>query len=192
MSLLPVLFQWPLVLLPVHILFLELIIDPSCSTIFEAEKEEPDLMRRRPRDRREPLFSRRRIGFSVLQGIVVLAIVLGVFGLFYARGGGEAEGRAMCYTTLIIANLGLILSNRSRTLGLWTTLRIPNAAMWWVLGGATVFLTLVLTVPPLRDIFRFAPLHPLDLFLCLAAAACGIGGLEFIKYWNRQPTGPTQ
>jgi hypothetical protein len=67
MSLLPALFQWPLVLLPVHILFLELIIDPACSTIFEAEKAEPNLMRRRPRDQRQPLFSRRSIGFSDLQ-----------------------------------------------------------------------------------------------------------------------------
>jgi Ca2+-transporting ATPase len=94
MSLLPVLFQWPLVLLPVHILFLELIIDPACSTIFEAEKPEPDLMRRRPRDQREPLFSRRSIGFSVMQGLVALAVVLAVFGLFYSQGGGEKEARA--------------------------------------------------------------------------------------------------
>ena len=192
MSLLPVLFQWPLVLLPVHILFLELIIDPACSTIFEAEKEEPDLMRRRPRDRREPLFSRRSIGFSVLQGVVVLVMVLAVFGYFYSRGGGEPEGRAMCYTTLILANLGLILSNRSRILGFWSTLRIPNTAMWWVLGGATVFLSLVLAVPALRDIFRFAPLHPLDLALCLAAAAGSIACLELIKYWNRRTAKPAQ
>lgn len=186
MSLLPVLFQWPLVLLPVHILFLELIIDPACSTIFEAEKEEPDLMQRRPRDQREPLFSRRSIGFSVMQGLVVLAIVLAVFGLFYYRGGGEKEARAMCYTTLMIANVGLILSNRSRIQNLLSTLRIPNGAMWWVLGGATVFLSLVLTVPALRDIFRFAPLHPLDIAICLAAGTSSIVGFELIKFWNRR------
>jgi Ca2+-transporting ATPase len=191
MSLLPVLFQWPLVLLPVHILFLELIIDPACSTIFEAEKEEADLMRRRPRDQREPLFSRRSIGFSVMQGMVVLAIVLAVFGFFYSRGGGEMEARAMCYTTLIIANLGLILSNRSRIQSLLSTLRIPNRAMWWVLGGATLFLSLVLTVPALRDIFRFAPLHPRDIAVCLAAGVGSIAGFELIKYWYRRPIKPT-
>ena len=186
MSLLPVLLQWPLVLLPVHILFLELIIDPACSTIFEAEKEEPDLMRRRPRDQREPLFSRRAIGFSVLQGLVVLAIVLAVFGLSYHRGGGETEARALCYTTLILANLGLILSNRSRLQSFWTSLQTPNGAMWWVLGGASVFLSLVLSVPALRAVFRFAPLHPLDLALCLAAGLASLGSFELIKAWQRR------
>ena len=190
MSLLPVLFQWPLVLLPVHILFLELIIDPACSTIFEAEKEEPDLMRRRPRNQREPLFSPRSIGFSVMQGLVVLTIVLAVFGLFYSRGGGEKEARAMCYTTLIIANVGLILSNRSRIQSFLSTLRIPNGAMWWVLGGATVFLSLVLTVPALRDIFRFAPLHPLDIAICLTAGTSSIVGFELIKFVHRRQSKP--
>jgi Ca2+-transporting ATPase len=182
MSLLPVLLQWPMVLLPVHILFLELIIDPACSTIFEAEKEEPDLMRRRPRDRREPLFSRRSIGFSVMQGMVLLAIVLGVFGLYYVRGSGEKEARAMCYTTLIVANLGLILSNRSRIQSLLGTLRIPNGAMWWVIGGASLFLSLVLAVPGLRGIFQFATLHPLDIVICLAAGAVSVASFEALKY----------
>ena len=190
MSLLPVLFQWPLVLLPVHILFLELIIDPACSTIFEAEKEEPDLMRRRPRDQREPLFSRRSIGFSVMQGMVVLAIVLAVFGFFYSRGGGEMEARAMCYTTLIIANLGLILSNRSRIQSFLSTLRIPNGALWWVLGSATLFLSLVLTVPALQGVFRFAPLHLWDIVICLAAGMGSIVGFELIKYCYRRQTKP--
>ena len=186
MSLIPVLLQWPLVLLPVHILFLELIIDPACSTIFEAEKEEPDLMGRRPRDQREPLFSRHNIWLSVFQGLVVLGVVLGVFGWVYASGRGEQEARAMCYTTLIIANLGLILSNRSRIQSILGSLRIPNQAMWWVLGGATLFLSLVLSIPALRSIFKFAPLHPLDLALCLAAGLGSVASFELIKCWRRR------
>jgi Ca2+-transporting ATPase len=182
MSLLPVLFQWPMVLLPVHILFLELIIDPACSTIFEAEKEEPGLMQRHPRNQREPLFSRRSIGFSVIQGMIMLAIVLAVFGIFYSQGGGEKEARAMCYTTLIIGNLGLILSNRSRIQSIFTTLRIPNGAMWWVLGGATLFLSLVLSLPALRGIFLFAPLHPQDIAICLAAGLGCVASFELLKY----------
>ena len=191
MSLLPVLFQWPLVLLPVHILFLELIIDPACSTIFEAEKEEPNLMRRRPRDPREPLFSRRSVLFSVFQGVAVLAVVLAVFGITYYRGGGESEARAMSYTTLIIANVGLILTNRSRTQTILAILRTPNTAMWWVLGGASLFLSLVLTVPALRGIFRFAMLHPLDIAICLLAGASSVLGFELVKLWNRRPKTPT-
>jgi Ca2+-transporting ATPase len=181
MSLLPVLFHWPLVLLPVHILFLELIIDPACSTIFEAEAEEDDVMRRRPRKSDAPLFSRSNVLRSVLQGVVVLAVVVLVFGIAWCRGQGENEARALSFTTLIVANLGLILTNRSRTRTILATLRMPNAALWWVLGGATLFLTLVLSVPFLRELFRFATLHPLDIALCLGAGVLSIAGFELLK-----------
>lgn len=185
MSLLPVLLGWPLVLLPVHILFLELIIDPACSTIFEAEKEEADIMRRPPRDPREPLFNARSVLSSILQGLCVLLIVVGVFACAWYLDRGEPEARALAYTTLIIANLGLILTNRSRTRTILATLRTPNRALWWVLGGATLFLTLVLCVPALQKIFRFAPLHLPDIAICLIAGVLGIIGFEAGK-WYRQ------
>ena len=181
MSLIPVLCKWPLVLMPVHILFLELIIDPACSTIFEAEPEEANVMLRKPRDPNEPLFSRKRVLRSVLQGLAVLAVVSTVFAIALYRGQGEADARALCYTTLIIANLGLILTNRSSTRTIVETLRTPNAALWWVLGGATVFLTLILSVPALRDIFRFSVLHPLDIAICLGAGVLSILGFELMK-----------
>ena len=181
LSLIPVLLKWPLVLLPVHILFLELIIDPACSTIFEAEPAEADIMQRKPRNPNEPLFNRRSVRRSVLEGLAVLAVVLAVFAVALYRGQGEAEARALCYTTLIIANLGLILTNRSRTRTILATLRTPNAALWWVLGGATVFLSLVLSVPGLRSLFRFSVLHPNDIALCLGAGVLSILGFELLK-----------
>jgi Ca2+-transporting ATPase len=181
LSLIPVLFKWPLVLMPVHILFLELIIDPACSTIFEAERAETDVMHRKPRDPNEPLFSRKRVLESVLQGVAVLAVVLTVFGIAWFRGQNEGEARALSYTTLIIANLGLILTNRSRTRTILATLRTPNAALWWVLGGATVFLSLVLSIPFLRSLFRFSVLHPLDIAICLGAGVLSILGFELFK-----------
>ncbi len=187
MSLIPVLFNWPLVLMPVHILFLELIIDPACSTIFEAEREEADVMTRPPRDRNEPLFSRRHIFYSVLQGLVVLAVVLAVFGAARFRGLSEEEARAQSYTTLIIANLGLILTNRSRTRTILATIRTPNTALWWVLGGATVFLALVLAVPFLRQVFRFGALSPLDVAICFGAGVFSILGFELVKFRPRRP-----
>jgi Ca2+-transporting ATPase len=181
MSLIPVLFKWPLVLLPVHILFLELIIDPACSTIFEAEREEANVMRRPPRNPNEPLFSRRTIGLSMLQGLGVLGIVLAIYAIALSRGQGENEARALAYTTLVIANLGLIMTNRSWTRTIVETLRVPNAALWWVVGGATGFLVLVLYVPFLRDLFKFAYLHPGDLLLCLASGAISILWFEALK-----------
>ncbi len=181
MSLIPVLFQWPLVLMPVHILFLELIIDPACSTVFEGEPEEGDVMTRRPRDRKEPLFSRRHVFHSVLQGLLVLAVVLAIFGVAHFRGLGEAEARAQSFTTLIVANLGLILTNRSRTRTILGTLRTPNLALWWVLGGAAIFLSLALTVPSLQHVFRFAALSGLDMALCVGAGLFTIAGSELVK-----------
>ncbi len=189
MSLIPVMLKWPLVLMPVHILFLELIIDPACSTVFEAEPEEANIMRRRPRDPAEPLFSRRRIISSVLQGMSVLAVVFTVFGVVLYRGQGETEARAMCFTTLIIANLALILSNRSQTQSIIASLRTPNTAVWWVVGTAAVFLALILALPFPRELFRFAPLHLTDVAICLAGGIISVLGFEFWKLRRRSSKG---
>jgi len=184
MSLIPVLLDWPLVLLPVHIVFLELIIDPSCSVIFEAEREETDVMNRPPRDPGERLFGMRTILLSVLQGAIVLLVALAVFGGAMYSGRGEAEARALSFTTLIAANLGLILTNRSRSRTILEILRSPNSAQWWVLGGATIFMGLVLTVPFLRDLFRFDRLHPDDVLFCLAAGATSVLWFEGVKLFR--------
>jgi Ca2+-transporting ATPase len=155
LSLLPVVFGWPLILLPVHIVFLELIIDPACSIIFEAENEEKDIMQRRPRDPKEPLFGIRSIGLSILQGVSVLVIVITVFAISLHRGQGELDARTLTMTTLIIANLGLILANRSWSRTILSTLRSPNPALWWISGGTFVFLGLILYVPFLQQLFHF-------------------------------------
>jgi Ca2+-transporting ATPase len=180
-SLIPVLLKWPLVLMPVHIMFLELIIDPACSTVFEAEPEEENVMDLPPRSPNEPLFSKRMVGMSLLQGINVLVLVLAVFSIAYHRGLGETEARAMTFTTLIIANLGLILTNRSWSRTILAMLKKPNAASWWVLAGAFLFLGLVLYIPFLRGLFRFALLHPLDLAICLLVGSSSILWFEVFK-----------
>jgi Ca2+-transporting ATPase len=189
MTLLPVLFKWPLVLLPVHIVFLELIIDPACSIVFEAEPEEADVMDRPPRNPREPLFGRRTITLSLAQGMMVLAIVLGVFSFAMYRGQGEIEARALTFTTLIVANLGLILTNRSWSRTILATLRSPNRALRWVLGGALVLLGLVLYIPFLRQVFHFAILHPNDLLICLFAGVFSILWFEGLKILQHRKKG---
>ena len=184
MSLIPVLLNWPLVLLPVHIVFLELIIDPACSVVFEAESEEANVMKRPPRSSTEPLFSRRTLAVSLLQGVSVLLIVLAVFSISLYRGQGELEARALTFTTLIIANLGLIMTNRSWSRTILRTLHSPNKALWWVLGGAAIFLGLVLYVPFLRNLFRFSTLHLIDLSICLAAGLVSIMWFEALKIFS--------
>ena len=182
LSLIPVLFGWPLILLPVHIVFMELIIDPTCSIVFEAEPEEPDTMQRPPRDPKEPLFTARSLGLSLLQGGSVLLIVLIVFWIAMFRGQGELDARALTYTTLIIANLGLILTNLSWSRTILETLKRPNQALWWVLGGVLTSVGVVLYVPLLRQLFRFSVLHPIDLVICLGAGIVSILWFEAFKF----------
>jgi Ca2+-transporting ATPase len=181
LALIPVLAGWPLVLMPVHIVFLELIIDPACSIAFEAEPAEPGLMRRPPRDASEPLLSRRRIVLSVLQGASVLLVVFLVFATARYRGETDQTARTLAFTILVIGNLMLILTNRSWTRPVIATLRTPNPAIWWVVGGAFSVLGLVINVPFLQSLFRFSVLHSVDVAICLAG---GVASLLWFEGWK--------
>jgi P-type Ca2+ transporter type 2C len=180
-ALLPLLFGWPLVLLPVHIVFLELIIDPASSVVFEAEPENPQVMKRPPRNPREPMFGKRALLVGIVQGIGVLATVLAVFLLAQYQRLDEPTTRALTFTTLVIANLGLILANRSHSRLILATLRARNAALWWIVGGTLLLLGLVLYVPGVRTLFDFSLLSPLELALCLAAGIISLLWFEVLK-----------
>jgi Ca2+-transporting ATPase len=181
LSLLPVLLGWPLALLPVHILFLELIIDPACTLIFEMEADEADLMQRRPRRLSDPLFGRSMVLTGLVQGLGVLALVTAVYAGILGRGLGEGEARMLAFVTLVIGNLGMIFANRSRTRYILQSLGVPNPAMWWVSGLALAVIALVLAVPLLRDLFSFAPLHAWELLLVLPAGLASILISESVK-----------
>jgi len=181
LSLIPVLLRWPLILAPVHIAFLELIIDPACSIVFEAEPEEADIMRRPPRDIGEKLFDRRMVFFSLLQGAGVLLILLVVFAVALYRGQGEADARTLAFTTLVVANLSLIQTNRSWLPSFASVTRSRNAAVAWVATGAVMLLILVLSVPALRSLFEFSVLHPIDIALCIGAGLSSVAWFEMLK-----------
>ncbi|MDC0720844.1 cation-translocating P-type ATPase [Nannocystis bainbridge] len=180
LTLIPIFLGWPLVLLPIHIAFLHLVIDPACSVVFEAEPEEADVMLRPPRDPRAPLFDRRSIALSLVQGALVMLVVVAVYGLALSRGRGEADARGLTFTTFMVANLGLIFTNRTWS-RVRTAIRGRNAALWWVTGGAVVFLALVLYVPGLRELFRFAPLRPRDILFCIGAGVLSVSWFEAFK-----------
>jgi P-type Ca2+ transporter type 2C len=184
MSLIPVLFKLPLVLLPIHVAFLHLIIDPACSIVLEAEPAETTVMQRPPRNPQEPLFGRKTVGLALLQGMGILAIVLTIFIIALTRGQGELDARALTFTTLILANLGLILSEGSTTRLNLKILRSPNPALWWVLGGGVFFLAIVLYVPIVRQLFSFSFLHPIDLAICLLGGAIGLLWFELLKVFK--------
>lgn len=183
-SLIPILLRWDLqnlILLPVHIVFLELIIDPSCSVAFEAEPEEADIMNRPPRNRKEPLLNKRTLGFSVFQGASVLAVVLAIFWIAYTNGHNDNDARALAFTTLIFANVGLILTNRSRSRSIIGSLRSKNTALWCIIFGILVFQGIVLYMPPLQSLFLFSVLHPNDILMCIGAGVILIVWFELLK-----------
>ena len=186
LSLCAVLFRWPLILEPVHVAFLELIIDPACSVVFEAEEEEADVMRRPPRSSTEHLFNKRMVILSLLQGSGLLVILLAIFAIALHRGQGEADARTLTFTALVMGNLALIATNRSWSRNILAILRTPNPAMWWIAGGALVFLALVLYVPFLKALFHFSTLHPNDIALCVGAGLVSLTWFETLKAVQRR------
>jgi Ca2+-transporting ATPase len=182
MAFAPLLFGWPVVFFPVHIVFFEFVIDPACSVAFEADPVDDDVMRRPPRAPDEHLFDFGTVALALLQGAAMLAMVAAVYGWVLARGMGEAEARTMAFTTIVLGNLGLILANRSHQRTIFETLVTPNPALWWVIAAALGGLALSLFVPYFQVLFRFAPLGVMDLALCALAALAGLAWFEVYKF----------
>jgi Ca2+-transporting ATPase len=181
MTLIPVALKWPLILLPVHIAFLHLIIDPAGSVVFESEREENAIMSRPPRKSTEPLFSRSLWITCLLQGGIVLVVVMTLYAVALYRGRPVDEARAITFTALIVANLGLIFANRSWTRAGWGKGLFRNASLWWVTLGAALFLALVLAIPALRTLFHFSKLNSRDLFVCVLAGTASVAWPEIFK-----------
>ena len=182
LSLIPVLFaDLPLILWPVHIVFLELIIDPACSMIFEAEKEEKNIMSRPPKDIKEPFFGARKILFSCTQGIGILIISLLIYFVGLKMGYSEKSVRTLTFVTLIVSNIAVIISNRSWTTGFFKILITPNKAVKWIIGGAIGFLILTLNASFLLNLFQFEKIGYLELLVCIVAGFSSIIWFEIYK-----------
>ena len=158
LALTPLLLGLPLVLSPIHIAFLEMIIDPACSLVFEAEPEEEDVMRRPPRDPREPLLRPRRVLWAVAQGTVSF-LLLAALLVIGARIGVAAERlRAIVFVSLVVANLSLILVNRSFGATLRGAVARPNRSLWVLFGAVIVLLAVAVGWKPAAGLFHFATL----------------------------------
>jgi P-type Ca2+ transporter type 2C len=182
LSLIPVLFaDLPLILWPVHIVFLELIIDPACSMIFEAEKEEKNVMSRAPKNINEPFFSAGKIFFSCMQGVGILVICLLVYFIGLKTGYTEKSVRTLTFVTLIASNIAVILSNRSWTSGIFKILLTRNKAVTWIVSSAVIFLILILNVPFLLNLFQFEKIGYVEFLLCTLAGFSSILWFEIYK-----------
>ncbi len=175
LALVPLLFGLPLLFWPLHIAVLELIIDPVCSVVFEAEPEEEGIMRRPPRDPTRHLFGASEITWALIQGLLVLGLVSALFMLALRQGLPETDARALTFMTLIAADLGLVLVNRAHSPRLRAGFARRNPALWWVVLATAALLTLAQIVPAVRVLFHFGALHGRD-----AAIALGLGFLTLL------------
>ena len=181
LALLPLLLGLPLVLGPIHIALLEMIIDPACSMVFEAEPEERGVMARPPRDPASPLLMRRRILWAALQGCIALALLGAVYVGLERRGMAEESLRATVFVSLVLVNLGLILVNRSFASAVGDLGRRPNQTLWWLLGSVLALLGISVFWAPTRALLHFGPLGATDLAVCAAVGAASFMVLEALK-----------
>lgn len=135
LMLVPIMMKWPLILLPIHVAFLHPIIDPACSIVLEAEQDESTAMQHPPRAPNEPLFGRRTLAISILQGVGVLGVVLAVFAGAHRSGRAAEEARGLTFVTLVLANLALIFTNRSWGTTILGSLRYSKTLHF---GGSSV------------------------------------------------------
>jgi len=181
LALLPLVFGLPILFGPMHIAFLEMVIDPVCTLVFEAETDEDDVMARPPRAPNQPLFSGPLISWSLVQGTFAFAVVAAIFVVAFRRGMPENEVRALAFFSLVVTIISLIFVNRSFSASLITALRRPNSALALVLLAVTTMLSLTLLWPLATGLFRFGPLHLDDLIVTLGAGALVFVLLEFMK-----------
>ncbi len=192
LALLPLLLGLPLILTPIHIAFLEMVIDPACSIVFEAEQEEDDVMQRPPRDSTSPLLLPKRILWAVLQGLIVFAILAAILIGATRLAMPEPDLRALVFTSLILINIGLILVNRSFKSSLIRAFMRPNRSLWVLIGSIGALLATALFWSPAQSLFHFGTLHGNDLALCVGAGFLSLFVLEMIKsqWFRREKTLP--
>ncbi|MEO5796125.1 MAG: cation-translocating P-type ATPase, partial [Rhodoferax sp.] len=185
LSILPVVFGWPMLLMPVHILFLQLIIDPACSVVFEAEPLEADAMKVPPRPHDARLFDMTVLVRGLWQGMGLLALLLAVYTT--ARGFSKSDdmARAMTFFVLVLSNLALIFSNR-----FWNQSALrgggSNQAFMWIAAATVTLLAGILGIPALSRLFAFVTPSPMMPMFGVGAAILSLLWFEAVKWGLRQ------
>lgn len=171
LSLLPVLFGWPIVLMPIHIVFLEFIIDPSCTLIFEGETEDADTMRRPPRALHSPIFSKEVFIQSLVEGVIMSAVVIAGHWWMLSEGWADDKARAISFLMVVLMNLFLIVAISGRRVMHEVLMEGKLTAMVAVGAVAGASLIVIYTVPMVRNLFKLAPIAPVEIVYVLIVAA---------------------
>lgn len=181
---------YPNIFSPVHIIFLELIMGPTCSIIYENEPMEMNTMSLKPRPFATTFFNWKELATSILQGLLITAGTLGAYQYAVYQGYSEPTTRTMVFTTLLSANILLTLINRSFYYSILTTLRYKNNLVWLIIGITLAIAVALIYVPALSTFFKFAFLTPAQ-----AGTSIGIGAISVIWYeavkWRKRRAGRT-
>jgi Ca2+-transporting ATPase len=174
--------NWPLILLPGLVAFHEVIIDPACSVVFEEESPDPKIMEEQPRKPDSRLFSRREIWLAATQGFSTFLALLSLFLYLNASGRSEQEVRSMIFGALMISNIFLILTNRSRSLTILQTFKNRNnRAVPWILALALGILFSLILIPPLRTLFDLGAIAFTDWLVMFIVSVPGVLWYEIFK-----------
>ncbi len=189
-ALLPLLTGLPIVFGPVHIAFLEMVIDPVCSIVFEAESEEADVMRRPPRRPDGRILSASVIAWSLLQGLLAFVLVAAVYLGAARAGASDEEVRTVTFVALVLANIAQVLVNRSFGIDPMRLLTRPNPALLGVVAAASGLIAIALLWAPATRLFGFGAFHWHDLAIAAGAALVLALLLDLVKAaWGRRLAG---
>lgn len=181
LALVPALLQWPVLLLPVHIVLLELLIDPACSIVFEAEPEDSDLMERPPRPASSSPFAAAPLGYAVLQGLGIAAILLLGQAWLISQGWSVAQGRSVVFGALVISVMLLILANRDLTRPALMGVIAPNPWLWRMAAAVGLLLAAMLGVPWLQNVMGLALPGAVGLAVGMGLLALCGAWLELVR-----------
>ena len=180
---LPLVLDWkyPAIFTPVHVIFLELVMGPTCSVVYENEPLEKNGMLQPPRAMTTTFFNMNELAVSILQGLAITAGTLAIYYLSVQKGANEALTRSMVFTTLIIANILLTFVNRSFYYSIFTVLRYKNKLLWIIIIATLILLALILYIPALSSFFSVTSLSPAQLGLATVVAFISVMWIELRK-----------
>lgn len=185
---LPLFLGWiyPQIFTPVHVIFLELIMGPTCSIVYENEPMEKNTMIQKPRKMTDTFLSGKELTMSILQGLLITIGVLFSYQWAVQQGGNEENTRAIVFSTLIFANILLSLTNRSFYYSLFESFKNKNGLFPLIIGVTLLLLTLILYIPKFSNFFHLSPLNGLELWVTFTIAGISVLWFEVYKWLKRK------
>ncbi|HMT27998.1 MAG TPA: cation-translocating P-type ATPase [Bacteroidia bacterium] len=180
---LPLILGWkyPNTFSPIHVIFLELIMGPTCSIVFENEPNDPLLMKIKPRKMSSTFFTWKELSMSIVQGMVITMALLGVLAVAIQQGMSEDKSRTLVFTTLVLSNILLTLTGRSGQLSILKTIRYKNILVPLIAGTTLMLLAATILIPSVMQLFAFDYLSALEILICMAVAIIAVLWVEFSK-----------